>query len=123
MSTLDDGPYGHTMPELRRSTIEKALAAIELQRARRMGLVPTKVRSKARKDAPDIHAAFRRAAREQRELMRLKASGRPWACLDFHPELLDQPALVRTPARVTDGVDAAAADDVAAHTTALAAER
>lgn len=35
-----------------------------------------------------LHAAFDRAALEQRELQRLKASGKPWAALDFNPERL-----------------------------------
>jgi hypothetical protein len=41
-----------------------------------------------RKQAAELHAAFARAEREQRELRRLKATGQPWACLDFHPARL-----------------------------------
>ena len=41
-----------------------------------------------RPDARNLDAAFARAAREQRELQRLRANGEPWACLDYHPERL-----------------------------------
>jgi len=36
----------------------------------------------------DLRDAFARAEREHRELQRLKASGKPYAALDFHPERL-----------------------------------
>ena len=39
-------------------------------------------------DGRRMHAAFARAAREDAELRRLKATGKPFAALDFHPELL-----------------------------------
>jgi hypothetical protein len=60
-----------------------------------------------------------------RELQRLKASGKQWACLDFHPELLDrsstQAVLDPTPPGVPDRVDATPTDRAARDAAALAA--
>lgn len=81
---LTDGPYGHTVVDLRHSDIRKALQRIELRRARSSGFVPNpRKRSRAEANANGLNAAFARAAREQRELQRLKASGKPFACLDL----------------------------------------
>jgi hypothetical protein len=44
--------------------------------------------TKYERNARRMDAAFARAAREDAELRRLKASGTPWACLDFRPELI-----------------------------------
>jgi hypothetical protein len=73
--------------------------------------------------AQALHAAFDRAALENRELQRLKASGRPWACLDFNPERLSESVLVPPVGGPADRVDAVPAADAAAHEPALGAAR
>jgi hypothetical protein len=85
---LNDDGYGRTPSELRRSTFQHVVRDIEAERARRSGLNPKpRERRKSKSDAA-VRAAFACAELEQRELQRLRASGRPYACLDFHPERL-----------------------------------
>lgn len=61
----------------------------ETERVPRRDLPPREGKTtKYDQHARRMNAAFARAAREDAELRRLKASGTPWACLDFHPELI-----------------------------------
>jgi hypothetical protein len=82
----DDGPYGHALPELRRSVIGRDLQSIELEREKRRGRVPKPGKRRENFDQFKLSTAFARAAREQRELQRLKAI--PNGGLHFHPEQL-----------------------------------
>jgi hypothetical protein len=61
------------------------------------GVAKKHKRSAAEVSAYALNAAFARAAREQRELQRLRASGTPFACLDYHPELLGKSGNTTTP--------------------------
>ena len=81
----DADGYGRTIAELRQSVVQRDLQRIELERKSRRGLVPTERGRRRKPEAADLHAAFARASREQRELQRLKATGKQSACLDYHP--------------------------------------
>ena len=106
----DAEPYGHTVPELRRSVLQQTVRQIELERDRRRGLVPEERRQRrSNVNTNGLHAAFARAAREQRELQRLKASGKPFACLDFHPERLGRDGYDVERERSVDTTESAAA--------------
>jgi hypothetical protein len=80
-------------------SIDYALRQIEQRQARRAGQAkPKKTRRKRVGEVSgNIGAAFARAANEQLELNRLRASGRPYACLDFEGAFSGAPARVSTP--------------------------
>jgi len=84
----DDGPYGHTVGELRHSVIGRVVRDIELKSNSRRGLAP-KERGRRKRDVDnrDLHAAFARASRAQEELRRLKATGKPYACMRLRRRL------------------------------------
>jgi hypothetical protein len=86
------------------------------------GSASAKARRRGRKrleEAGALQRAFARAAAEAEELRRLKASGKPWACLDFGRE----PVLVPPVGSPADRVDAGTAADGAANESALVAAR
>jgi hypothetical protein len=87
--------------------LERAPAA----KARRRG-------NKKLVESARLHNAFARAAAEDAELRRLKASGRPWACLDFGRDT--ESVLVPPVGSPTSRIEAVPAADGAADESARA---
>ena len=80
------------LPGLQRDALRAAVGRFERSRASRRGLGLEQPRKRRCRDEGNIVAAFERAEREQRELRRLRESGRPFPGLDFHPERLSETA-------------------------------